>query len=125
MRKGQLIRMVLKAYKHHIKYLRENFQDKSRNEIHRYLSDHGLQNGVCYYIFRNVTENCGHNNAYGANWVKKYYTYGNVWGNYPGGLYALEYTLELLQLRVDNLEKELASGDKLHQRITSKNYSNG
>ena len=121
MRKGQLIRMVLKACKYHIKYLKENFQDKSRNEIHRYLSDHGLQNGVCYYIFRNVPEKYAHN-SYRVTWVKKYNSYGNVWGNYPGVLYGLKYTLELLQLRVDNLEKELASGDKLHQRVTSKNY---
>lgn len=121
MRKGQLIKQALKAYKYHIKHLRENFQDKSRNEIYEYLRNYKLQNGLCYYISKNVPEVYEYKAGYEANWIKKY-SIGQIWGGYPGGMYGLEYTLELLQIRVDNMEKELASGDKLHQRIDSKNY---
>lgn len=120
MRKGQLIRMVLKAYKYHIKHLRENFQDKRIDEVTKYLIQAGIGCGICNYISKIVPQ--FFYSGYKAKWIKKYCENDRQeWAQYP--LYhSLEETIKLLQVRVDNLEKELASGDKLHQRLTSKAY---
>lgn len=127
MRKGQLIRLVLKAYTYHLNYIKENFQNSSLSEIVEYLEDHRIDGGVCFFIrFGNYAhvEFEGYANAgYSAKWVSKHCVgRSGTWGPYPIRANTFEEVIHNLQLRVDILEKELASGDKLHQRVTSKNY---
>lgn len=120
MRKGQLIKAVLKAYKHHIKYIRENFKEDQLGEVDYYLTDHSISHGICLFINKNTYYRYG---GYRAKWVEKYYTeYSSKWGQYPTSALSVEKVLENLELRVRIMEQELASGDNLHQRITSKNY---
>ena len=121
MRKGQLIRMVLKAYKYHIKHLKENFQDKGTQEVTKYLVKADIACGICNFISKNVPHPYYYS-GYRAKWVNKYME-GNSdqWAPYP--IYrSLEEALKFLQVRVDIMEKELTSGDKLHQRLDSKKY---
>lgn len=122
MRKGQLIRTVIKGYKYHIEYLQKNFQKGSGRSFKDYLNKHYLGCGVCAYISDTLpAPYCM--SGYHAKWVRKYIADGFAsWGKYPMFAETLEETVELLELRVRILEKELASGDKLHQRVTSKNY---
>lgn len=125
MRKGQLIRKVLKAYKQHLNYIQENFQDiDDFNEIrpiYNYLGDNNVSCGVCLFISRNVPEKYYYS-GYNAKWIQKYTNDCNEWFSYPSQRYKLKDIIEALQVRVDILEKELASGDKLHQRLDSKQY---
>lgn len=48
MRKGQLIKKVLKAYKEHIKYIQENFQDSHMNRVSDYLYESNIHCGIVY-----------------------------------------------------------------------------
>lgn len=122
MRKGQLIRKVLKAYKFHIQHLRENFQEATEREIEEYLDSYEISRGICWYL--NCTLEVNRYAGYNAKWVQKYIPQGEVgWGIYPNRCSELESVLESLQIRVDVMEKELASGENLHQRIDSRNYS--
>lgn len=127
MRKGQLIKLLIKAYNSHINHLKENYQNAPYTEVVRYLEDNYIDCGVCYFIrWGNYTRKKfeGKSNAgYGAEWVRKYYSKGEPqWAPYPSKAYTLSSVIRILQFRVSILEKELASGDKLHQRVTSKNY---
>lgn len=124
MRKGQLIRKVLKAYKYHIKYIQENFQRSSSSDLNKYLVSNHIGCGICGYISSNLPGKY-YNTGYRARWIKKYYVspLSDTWELYP--IYNsdnLSEVIRLLQVRVDIMERELQSGDKLQQRLDSKQY---
>lgn len=124
MRKGQLIKKVLKAYKGHIQHLQDNYKNKPVHEVNRYLLQHHIGCGICTYISSNLPSKY-YNAGYGARWVKKYFKTDStdIWEVYPR--YNPENfpeVIRLLQVRVDYMERELLSGDKLQQRLDSKQY---
>lgn len=118
MRKGQLIKKVLKAYKHHIKYIQDNLKGADMDEVVEYVHKHNISHGICLYICYTLGDSYT-STGYRAKWVGKY---GNVWGRYPSHANTRGEVLKLLQLRVDRMERELRSGDKLQQRLDSKQY---
>lgn len=120
MRKVQLIKKVLKAYKEHIKYIQENFQDIHISKIDDYLGENNLHCGICMYISRSFPEN--YYAGYYAKWIKKYSVGAGQWGPYPINGRTVQEVLTYLQTRVDNMERELQEGDKLQQRLNSKQY---
>jgi len=88
-----------------------------------------MDNGICFFIrWGNYTKIRNEeivNAGYDAKWVSKHCVgRSGIWGPYPIRATTFEEVIHNLQLRVDILEKELASGDKLQQRVTSKNYLN-
>jgi hypothetical protein len=138
LRKGQLIEKVLKHYKFHIEYIRNNLSGASYDSILLYCKEAGIEYGICSYMSTGF--GLGSFIGYNFQWVKKYNNFSSShWGKCPIDVwralvvmedrlderltqeFILQSYLDALQLRVDNLEKELASGDKLHQRVTSKN----
>lgn len=121
MRKGQLIRAVIKAYKDHIKHIQENFKEGKMDLVSSYIFTHEISHGICLFIHNKTRYRYA---GYRAKWVEKYCNPGSSsWGKYPSCVDTVQEVVEALELRVQNMEKELASGDKLHQRITSENYS--
>jgi hypothetical protein len=85
-----------------------------------YLRSHKIDCGVCYFICEKIPKE--YNSGYNARWVKSYYSDGECWGPYPTRGNNIKEVIKYLQLRVDIMEKELTKGDKLHQRVSSKNY---
>ena len=120
MRKGQLIKKVLKAYKEHIKYIQENFQDSHMNKVSDYLYESNIHCGICMYISRSFPDY--YYAGYYSKWIKKYDTGRGEWGTYPTLVNTVKEVLNSLQTRVDNMERELQEGDKLQQRLNSKQY---
>lgn len=121
MRKGQLIRAVIKAYKDHIKHIQENFKEGEMESLSSYIYAHEISHGICLFIHNKTRYPYA---GYRAKWVEKYCNPGNnKWGKYPCTAETVQEVVKALELRVQNMEKELASGDKLHQRVTSENYS--
>lgn len=121
MRKGQLIKKVLKVYKEEIQYLQENFQGVHINIINAHIQSKNLHQGVCYFICR-ILPRKYYYSGYDSKWVHKYYSKSNVWGAYPNYGRNLQEVIDNLQIRVDIMERELQEGDKLHQRLDSKYY---
>lgn len=122
MRKGQLIKKVLKAYKYHIKYILENTNSAEMDEVWSYIGKHNITHGICLYISSTLDYSHYHS-GYRAKWVGKYSDDDGRWGIYPSHAVNFTELLTSLQLRVDIMERELLSGDKLHQRLDSKQYS--
>jgi len=129
MRKGQLIRKILNHYQSSIAVIKTTPEFKEDlNELIRYVGDRNIAYGVCRCTYYLLIRKVDHNNlsriTYDAKWVTKYNLSEeyNVWGEYPNMGTTYSEILQYLQIRVDNLEKELLEGDKLHQRINSKNY---
>jgi hypothetical protein len=120
MRKGQLIKKVLKEYKSHISFLQKDVYGMYIVELMDYLRSHKIDCGVCYFICEKIPKE--YNSGYNARWVKSYYSDGECWGPYPTRGNNIKEVIKYLQLRVDIMEKELTKGDKLHQRVSSKNY---
>lgn len=123
MRKGQLIKKVLKDYKYHIKYIQDNFQGSYFSELNKYLVRNHIGCGICNYISWKLPEYRG--SGYSARWITKYFTSStsDAWESYPiCNSDNLSEVLRLLQVRVDIMERELQSGDKLQQRLDSKQY---
>jgi len=122
MRKGQLIKRVIKDYRYHIKYIQENFGRGSSRELTRYLVQHHIGCGICNYM-SSILPSKYQSAGYGAKWVKKYYVSSDTWDLYPiCNVENIYEVVRLLQSRVDIMEKELLSGDKLQQRLDSKQY---
>lgn len=141
LRKGQLIRRLIKDYKYHISYIKNNLSEASNDSIIGYCKKVEIEHGVCSYISFGL--NIGTQIGYNLQWVKKYLDADleiRHWGKRPTDVHVrlhnmefykdpnltqeliLQSYLDALQLRVDILEKELNSGDKLHQRLNSSNY---
>lgn len=124
MRKGQLIRKLLLHYKSSIAVIKTTPEYKEDfNKLMRYVRDRKIAHGVCLCMYELLSGKIG-DVAYNTKWVLKYNLSedDNIWGTYPHEGNTYSKVLQYLQIRVDNLEKELLSGDKLHQRIDSKNY---
>jgi hypothetical protein len=124
MRKGQLIKKVLKAYKGHIQHLQENYKNKPTRDVNRYLVQHHIGCGICNYISSNLPDKY-FNAGYRARWVRKYFKTEttDTWESYPTcNSENFQEVIRLLQVRVDFMERELLSGDKLQQRLDSKQY---
>lgn len=129
MRKGQLIRKLLLHYKSSIAVIKTTPKyEEDFNKLIYYVRDRKIAHGVCMCTYELLLGKIDYNilkiSTYGAKWVTKYNLSkeNNVWGKFPHMGTTYSEVLQYLQTRVDNLEKELLSGDKLHQRINSKNY---
>lgn len=120
MTKGELIQRLIEDYSYYIKYIEENLQESSVRDVKHYLTTHHIGYGICYY-----TSYLTNNNriSYNAEWVGKYNDPFTVkWGTYPIDCPSRLTLLYSLCVRLTNLKKELASGDNLDQKLTSKYY---
>lgn len=129
MRKIQILRLILRHYKTHLKYISENFINEVEglstpfsDTLWDYLNKHHIVCGICSFLNHSLT---GKNSTiafqagYKARWIADR---AGSFGNYPGHAATVGEAIRSLETRIYIVEDELKEGKNLYQRVASKNY---
>jgi hypothetical protein len=103
MTKKELIIALVKHYKSVIKEIKVTKKDN----INFILELNNVELGICYCAYKQFEQN-----IYNKRWVERYSLTRGKWGTYPCWTANKKQVVDALQVRVDNLNKELKTYKK-------------